>query len=548
MEQSNNPSSLLLITSPLLGTREAMSKEGEEGGRSSPRHPSTHKPSPLRSFTTFVKQVMKNVTLEPMLFLKMMAEGNYKVVADTLEIDRVCRVNLNFTKEECINMDSDNYSDVQIAVQKYENTFNYYQSLMDSLIPLAVVLFMGSLSDIHGRKPPMLAVLMGFVAVAAIYLVTSLNPSWPVEVLYAGPLAVDITGSWVVFNMAVYSYVADITPPENRTKRLGFLDACWYLGGPLGRLIGGWLYQFAGYPAVFFLSGVLWGFCFVYVLLWIPESVNKSIQRRSEQEMKDARLGPLQHVVALLRTAFKARPGRNRMYLMILLILKLMVFLVQGHQVYLWARRVLGWKPAVFSTWSSLDSVVHEFGMVVWVWVAARMSMHDTMVAVGGLVSLGIWSAVLACIIGPETWWLAVVASVLGMFEPAIEPAIRTLLTTVVGVSEVGRVLALSGLLESAWFTVDQTIYTELYNAFVKTFPQINFVVQSSLCVVLILVLVFLRLDMGRQPAATHTHDPTLSTHTTCDTIYSVQGTQVDQGNKDDAHSPPSDSAHAHHT
>lgn len=50
-----------------------------------------------------------------MLFLKMLAEGNFKVVADTLEIDRVCLVNLNFTEEECANMDKGNYSDVQVS-------------------------------------------------------------------------------------------------------------------------------------------------------------------------------------------------------------------------------------------------------------------------------------------------------------------------------------------------------------------------------------------------------------------------------------------------
>lgn len=345
---------------------------------------------------------------------------------------------------------------------------------MDSLIPLLIVLFMGSLSDHHGRKPPMLAVLAGFIAFAGVYLLLAFRPSWPVEVLYAATLAIDVTGSWVVFNMAVYSYVADITTPENRTKRLGVLDACWYIGGPLGRLLGGWLYRVAGYPTVFLLSIILWFICFLYVLLFVRESVDKSAHRLSTQEVQDARWGPLRHVVALLRTAFKSRPRHGRVHLLILLALKLMVFLVQGHQMYLWARRVLRWGPAEFSTWSSLDSVVHEAGMVGWVWMAARLALHDTSVAVAGLFSIGLWSAVLACIMGPKMWWLVVVASVLGMLEPAIEPALRTMLTTVVGGNEAGRVLALTGLLESAWLSVDRTVYTFFYNTFVKSFPQVG--------------------------------------------------------------------------
>lgn len=57
----------------------------------------------------------KNVTLEPMLFLKMLAEGNVSVVAKNLRIERVCRVNLNFSDEDCLTMDDGNHSVVQVS-------------------------------------------------------------------------------------------------------------------------------------------------------------------------------------------------------------------------------------------------------------------------------------------------------------------------------------------------------------------------------------------------------------------------------------------------
>ena len=59
-------------------------------------------------------KAINHVTLEPMLFLKMVAEGNTIVVGDTLEIDRVCRINLNFSQEDCMAMDDGNHSDVQV--------------------------------------------------------------------------------------------------------------------------------------------------------------------------------------------------------------------------------------------------------------------------------------------------------------------------------------------------------------------------------------------------------------------------------------------------
>lgn len=49
-----------------------------------------------------------------MLFLKMVAEGNFKIMADTLEIDRVCRINLNYSEKECQMMDDGNHTEVQV--------------------------------------------------------------------------------------------------------------------------------------------------------------------------------------------------------------------------------------------------------------------------------------------------------------------------------------------------------------------------------------------------------------------------------------------------
>lgn len=195
---------------------------------------------------------------------------------------------------------------------------------MDSVLPLLVILFAGSVSDRYGRKLPMGCVLAGFVAFALVYIVTALNPSWPVEVLYAATLVVDITGTWVVFNMAAYGYMADITPPETRTKRMGWMDAVWYTGGPIGTLIGGWLYHSYGYVPVFSLSGLLWLLCLVYVIVFLKESVKASPSTTA---------GNCHHLLDMFRTAFKSYPFNGRFHLLSLLAVKLGVFLAQGHQV-----------------------------------------------------------------------------------------------------------------------------------------------------------------------------------------------------------------------
>lgn len=196
---------------------------------------------------------------------------------------------------------------------------------MASILPVIVILFAGSLSDKYGRKLPMVIVLTGYVVYSLVHIVVAVYPTQPVEVLYAASLAIDLTGTWAVFNMAVYSYVADITPIETRTKRMGWLDAIWYSGGPIGTWMGGWLYQCYGYVTVFTVSSVLWIICLVYVIFVVKESIVKEESKPKESCSRS--------VFNMIKATFKRYPNHGRLHLMTTLALKLGLIFIQGHQV-----------------------------------------------------------------------------------------------------------------------------------------------------------------------------------------------------------------------
>ncbi|XP_057374931.2 lysosomal proton-coupled steroid conjugate and bile acid symporter SLC46A3-like isoform X3 [Daphnia carinata] len=434
---------------------------------------------------------MGHVTLEPMLFLKMIAEGNITVIAETLQLERSCRINLNFTEEDCTAMDDGNHSDIQKAAQVYQNNFNYYQGLTASILPILVIFLVGSISDRYGRKLPMVIVLGGFIVYAIVYLLVILNPQWPVEVLYTASLAVNATGSWVVFNMAVYSYLADITTMETRTKRMGWMDAVWSMGKPLGTLLGVRLYRAFGYVTVFVVSAIMWLICLIYTAIVIKESVTEPSGTMEEEN-------PFQFMTNLYQTVFKRYPHRVRVYLFLLVAFKLGVYLVQGHQVYLWARAVLEWDVSQYSNWSGASDIFYQIGMVVWMGMASSYHLSDYTVAIFGLLSIAIWNIVLASINGPSMWWLVIVATLLSAPKASIEPALRSLITSIPEKSDVGKTLAFLGLMESIWLMVDKSVYTHLYNALIQSFPQINFVVEGAIACILLWGLILLKRDSER--------------------------------------------------
>lgn len=173
-----------------------------------------------------------------------------------------------------------------------------------------------------------------------------------------------------------------------------------------------------------------------------------------------------------------------------------------------------------YSVWAGANDSIHQIGMLVLVACASSYNISDHAVAILGLISAGLWSSTLAFVQGPSQWWLVIIATCSGSMLASSQTAIRSLITNIADKKDVGKVLALLGLLESLWLSVDRTLFTLVYNAFVESFPQvkkcnnpfnsfklstqhlflqINFVIQSCVTAPLVLGLLLLKRDWNRR-------------------------------------------------
>ncbi|HZC35453.1 MAG TPA: MFS transporter [Chthoniobacterales bacterium] len=92
---------------------------------------------------------------------------------------------------------------------------------------------LGAISDRFGRKPVLLCSLLG----SAISYILMAN-AHSLLVLFAARIIAGICGASVGTASA---YIADITPPENRSRRIGLIGAAFGVGFVLGPAIGGLL-------------------------------------------------------------------------------------------------------------------------------------------------------------------------------------------------------------------------------------------------------------------------------------------------------------------
>jgi DHA1 family tetracycline resistance protein-like MFS transporter len=147
---------------------------------------------------------------------------------------------------------------------------------------------LGALSDKYGRRPLLLACLLGS---AIGYFVFGLGGAlW---VLFAGRIIEGITGGSIG---TIFAFFADIIPPEQRTKYFGWMSAVVGAGTVIGPTVGGLLAKF-GYSAPMYFGAIITLLNVVYGIFYMPESLDKHNRLK---EIPIVRLNPFTQLISVL--------------------------------------------------------------------------------------------------------------------------------------------------------------------------------------------------------------------------------------------------------
>jgi len=324
---------------------------------------------------------------------------------------------------------------------------------------------LGGLSDQFGRRPILLASLIGF---GIDYTIAALAPtlSW----LFIARILAGITGASFTTASA---YIADISTPEKRSQNFGIIGAAFGLGFIIGPVIGGILGHYGSrvpFIAAAILSGVNW----IYGYFILPESLPK--EKRRKFDIK--RANPLGSFMRLMKF-----PG-------IFSLAIAMFFLYIAGQV----------NPAIWSYFTMLKFNFNE------AWVGYSLGFVGLMVAIvqGGLIRiviplLGDWKALvigfLFHIIGfvafayaTQVWMLFafIVPFALGGFAG---PALQGIISKQVPDNEQGELQGSLTSLMSISSIIGPPIFTGLFNYYTESpiernFPGAPFVLAAIICVV----------------------------------------------------------------
>jgi multidrug resistance protein len=156
--------------------------------------------------------------------------------------------------------------DADVAVGLTMGVFSLMQFLFSPI--------WGSLSDKIGRRP---IILGSILATAVGYMMLGVSNTF--IILFLARLVAGIGSANI---SAAQAYIADITSPQDRAKRMGLIGAAFGLGFVFGPPIGGALFAAGGLQWVGFATAGLCVFNFVMAWFTLPESLTeKNTERRS---------------------------------------------------------------------------------------------------------------------------------------------------------------------------------------------------------------------------------------------------------------------------
>lgn len=207
--------------------------------------------------------VFKSFTVEPSIFLYYLAQTLIEVIGTNLYLQKACRVNA--TSEP----DLDTRCDDEKAGVTFVSFINTNYKLPMHAIMLFYVVFTSSWSDKAGRRrlPLIFLPLFGQLIQVGSGMVQSYF--WNLSELSAALCDLStqaFSGGHLLFRVSTYMYLCDISSPEDRTMKLGIMNAIKSLASPLANAYIAYIFHLVG----FFYTYLL---CFVLTLASILSAV-----------------------------------------------------------------------------------------------------------------------------------------------------------------------------------------------------------------------------------------------------------------------------------
>ncbi|ESO86137.1 hypothetical protein LOTGIDRAFT_129713 [Lottia gigantea] len=369
--------------------------------------------------------------------------------------------------------------DVPRKIEKETTTMILYLNIATAFPAIIPTVFLGGLSDRHGRKVVLLIAISGSLLRAIVYIIV-INFRLNIHFLFIGNALEGLSGSFGTCLMAMFSLIADITEPgPKRAVRITALEAMLAIASASGLLIAGYWVGMRGYFEPMTFATCLLGLAFIFTSLCIPETLR--VENKTPFSLKI-----FKNCVQLYT---KDTANHRRWKLIICLISFFLVISIGLSRVSLTTLYLLDapfcWPQTKINLYYSSTVLVNWISILIFVkWCGPSMSERTPAIlgcvsSVGSLILLGI---------AVEDVYIYASAAV-GIIGDVVSPALRSMMSHQVSPVEQGILFASVGVIELSCTAIIGSAATLIYNLTIEFFSGVVFLCMAGLIFIVFVLL-----------------------------------------------------------
>uniref|UniRef100_A0A0A1WLL2 Proton-coupled folate transporter n=1 Tax=Zeugodacus cucurbitae TaxID=28588 RepID=A0A0A1WLL2_ZEUCU len=442
--------------------------------------------SDIDSNTQQLNPLRRIFILEPPVFLLNFASSLSSVVFTNQLLYQSCRVTFGHTEAECEPMlgisNATINHDIENQVQPYVSRIILANSLVSSILPAILALFIGAWSDRFGRRPVLLisliGIFLGYIVSFILAMVSAKSATNPwLYVIAQIPAAV--TGSTCAFMIVCYCYIADVAPPLLKGLKMVLNDAAIGAGSVIGTLAGSALFAKTSMQVVFAISAAALLVAFVYIYFVNEESLKVT---HTSLGYKLCQFFSISHVIDLVRTCVAKRANYMRTFIwfaMIALIITNFTSAGEGNVFYLFLRAKFNATVSQYSDYNSIGNGIQIIGGIIAV-VAFRKYLRLSFVT---MAMLSLLSAVCESTVraAAQKFWEMYLGTALGFMAGIIGPMLLTILAFVTPTNETGKIFSVTTALQTITPLGASPLYTSVYDATLSYYPGMFNIISAIL-------------------------------------------------------------------
>lgn len=436
---------------------------------------------------------LRDITVEPVLFLYMFAVSIVFPTLQALAYDKVCYQKYN--NSFCEQLRNATFQHEHPEETDYVQSETSHWILFGNIaltVPacFTVVLFLGSFGDKVGRKFPIILPLIGAIMQAVSCLLNSVYPSAPLGLLLMGPILSGCCGGIIACLMAVFSYISHLASAESKTMRIGIVESMIFLAGTLGVFVSGMMLDRTSFTFVFSFSLCLLCLALVYTVFCLPDIKPTELVTPTKwcgRWIVDS----LKEWVVILK---QPRGPRVRVVLFLLILsIDLILLCTVGELdiLLLFLRREpLSWPQSMYGYYKGMENLLRGLVLVtVLPLLKKKMKTRDTSLAMAGMASKSMGLILLG--VANQTW-IVFLSGVFGMGQGFIAAGIRSMMSSLVKKNEQGRLFSILAVSEIVVAMIAAVLFNTIYPRTLHFFPGFCFIMAAAISLVAFCIIFYM--------------------------------------------------------